>query len=313
MTTTDCDLLVVGGGPAGLCAAINGASEGLRVSVLDSAMSLGGQAKQSNAIENYPLPAGYPDGVTGETLMRGFVTQALKFDTNMFCPFTASKLAVDGDRIHVVCDDYTEFASKAVILSIGLNYRRHSAKGIGTMMGCGVFYGLPPGNTSLYTNKVVGVVGGANSAGQAVLKLAANAKTTVKLIVRKGLADQMSTYLIDRIRASANIEVCEHCEGAEVRGTKRLEEVIIQSGQQTTCDRMDYLFMFIGATPQTMWLQDTLALDQKRFIVANDYQTSVPNVFVAGDVRAGSTKRISAAIGEGSAALQKVHQALARG
>lgn len=210
--TCETDLLVIGGGPAGLSAAINGSSEGLRVRVLDSGHTLGGQAKESSAIENYP---GFPEGITGADLMSSFVRQAHKFNTSMLCPIGAARVWREDDRVHVMTEDYQEHVARAALLSIGLSYRRLPAKGIGPLMGRGVFYGMPPGRWSPTKSCQVMVVGGANSAGQAVLKLASNQRASVRLVIRKTIDRQMSTYLIDRIRAMENVEVCENCEVVE--------------------------------------------------------------------------------------------------
>lgn len=316
--TTECDLLIVGGGPAGLCSAINGASEGLKVCLLDANMVLGGQARESSAIENYPLPTGFPYGVTGENLMSGFVEQARKFDTVLHLPAKVVQLEQDGERRVVTTEDYETFTSRAVILGLGVSYRRHPAKNIGAFMGRGVYYGLPGSMVGL-SGKTVGVIGGANSAGQAVLRLARNAKTTVKMFVRSRLNKSMSQYLIDRISATANVEVFENTDVTEVGGAAWLDSVHT-SGLGGRVHHLDSLFVFIGAVPKTAWLrQCDITLDDHKFVVTDvdlqagwrlPYETSIPGVFAAGDVRAGSTKRISAAIGEGSGALASVHRYL---
>lgn len=312
MNTQDCDLLVVGGGPSGLAAAINGASEGLNVYVLDGAPTFGGQARESAAIENYPMPLGSDGGVTGEKLMSGFINQARKFGTVMQCPVRATKLHPDGKHKVILTDDRSEFAAKSVILSNGLSYRRHDAEGIGPLMGRGVFYGVPEITDKVLAKKDVGVIGGANSAGQAVLRLARVSSCTVKLFVRKKLADRMSRYLIDRINAAPNIEVYEDTVVTAVHGRKCLDAVTLNGARRV---KLRFIFIFIGAQPRTYWLDGLLDLTPKGFIVTDNgkglpYETSIPGVFAAGDVREGSTKRIAAAIGEGSAALQMVHRYL---
>lgn len=315
------DLLIIGGGPAGLSAAINGASEGLTVRLLDSGPSLGGQARESSAIENYP---GFPEGITGNELMHTFVKQALKFRTNILCPVSASKLAVDGKRFSVLTDDYQEFTARAVLLSSGLSYRRHMAEGIGPLMGRGVFYGMPPGKFAPTRKCNVAVVGGANSAGQAALKFAQNTNATVYMIIRKNLDAQMSTYLIERLRALPNVHICEGCEITSVHGEKSLESVTTKLADGRTDEMaMNFMFIFIGATPRTLWVRDVITLDERHFVKTwNDlpdgdtrlpYETSVPGVFAAGDVRLGSTKRIATAIGEGAGALSMIHRRLAEG
>lgn len=308
----DSDLLIVGGGPSGLSAAINGASEGLRVMLLDSDEQLGGQARQSAAIENYP---GFPEGITGDELMGALVRQADKFAARVTCPARIVDLAQDGQWLVARDDIGQEYAGRAVLLSCGLTYRRLNANGIGQYMGRGAFYGVPSGRTPTHKCKVV-VVGGANSAGQAVVNLAKNKKAEVILAVRKTLAAQMSQYLIDRIAATENITVLENTEVEACEGVGKLQAIRTAAGE--TLDA-DYLFIYIGAVPRTYWLKPALQLDEHGFIQtwgdtgnmwALPYETSVRGVFAAGDVRAGSVKRIASAAGEGAAALQMIHRRL---
>lgn len=303
-TKRDCDLIIVGGGPAGLTAAINAASEGLHVCIVDGAMALGGQAKESNAIENYPLPHGFPEGVSGEDLMTGFIEQARKFQADMFCPVTAASLRREDNMLIVQMDDYQEFSSKTVLLANGLSYRRLDANGIGAFMGRGVYYGLP---TVLPTNKYVCVVGGANSAGQAALKLCE--RNQVTMVIRKTLDAQMSAYLVSRIRR-AEINVVEYTEISACIGDRHLAQVRYSTGDRLyTCEG---LYIFIGAMPRTMWLGSVVDLDPNRFVLTDQhgipFETSMPGVFACGDVRANSTKRIAAAIGEAVGALQMIHR-----
>lgn len=312
--TCFCDLLIVGGGPAGLAAAINGASEGLSVKIMDSGNAFGGQAKESSAIENYP---GFPSGITGHDLMTSFVLQAKKFDATMICPLGAAHIERDGSFINVATEDYQTFVSKTVLLSFGLTYRRLLATGIGALMNRGVFYGMPPGR--FYPTKTcnVAVIGGANSSGQAVLKLAQNPKTTVHMYIRKKITDQMSTYLIERILKTKNIVVCEGCEIIGVHGETWLESIDVKNDNgEIENKKMNNMFIFIGATPKTIWLKNCVELNEKKFILTgNDleepskypYETSMSGVFAAGDVRYGSTKRIATAIGEGVSALSMIH------
>lgn len=319
---TDHDLVIIGGGPAGLAAAINGASEGLDVLLMDSGTALGGQARESAAIENYP---GFPDGITGETLMHALARQAQKFDTKLAVPARAVVLEAAGDSgAYLILDSYGDsYRAKTVLLSPGLAYRRLNANGIGQFMGRGVFYGVPVGRVP--TQKCTAcVVGGANSAGQAVLNLARNPKAQVKLLVRHKLTDQMSDYLVKRIRAMSNIEVLEDCEvkGCEGGGNGLRYLNLLYNGQEES-HAADFLFIYIGAQPQTYWLDKGIQ-DSRGFIQtwhdavkhANmpnpfdplPYETSWPGVFAAGDVRLGSVKRIASACGEGAAALQMIHK-----
>lgn len=315
MTKPVCDLLVIGGGPAGLSAAINGASEGLNVHLMDNGAMLGGQARESSAIENYP---GFPDGITGNALMSRIVRQADKFKTNLVGPIAAGRIVPAGDVYSVITEDHVEHVSRSVILSTGLTYRRLNATNIAQFLGRGVYYGVPS-----FTGKLpaqVAVIGGANSAGQAVLALAKSGKSHVKMLIRKKLNIQMSEYLVSRILACPNIEVCEDCEVAEcygdtcLRGIKYLDNGVEKYAPVTA------MYIYIGAVPRTTWLIGSLELDPKKFICtgpnvkarpADYYETSLPGVFAAGDIRSGSTKRIATAIGEGAGALQAVHKYLA--
>lgn len=315
----DHDLVIVGGGPAGLSAAINGSSEGLDVLLLDSGQVLGGQARESASIENYP---GFPDGITGDALMTRLVQQARKFDSQVLAPCAVWQLRPDGQRIVVTDDAGDEFISRAVLLALGLSYRRLQADNLGEYMGRGVFYGVPNGNGPKKTCKIA-VVGGANSAGQAVLNLARNHRAEIKLLVRKTIEAQMSTYLIDRIRQTENITICENCEVVSAHGANgRLSWVQVKDKQDGVSREIEaeFLFVFIGAQPRTYWLRGTLDLDGRGFVITEGltdagslpYETSMRSVFAAGDVRSeNQTKRIAAAAGEGSAALQMIHRRLA--
>lgn len=321
MTTTVCDLLVIGSGPAGMSAAINGASEGLKVCMIDSNNYLGGQARESNAIENYP---GFPEGITGQNLMDRFTEQAAKFGTRVDCPVRAVELREDGATKIVTTEDYAEYHAKTVLLSLGLSYRRLNAENVGKFMGRGVYYGLPVGSILGQRRKCrVVVIGGANSAGQAVLKLAQNRNAEITMLIRRRIVDQMSAYLIERIKQLSNVEVLE---GAEMQGclgdNKGLSHVVLKDGSEICTDSVH---IFIGAVPRTMWLRDALSMDDKKFVQTwHDvpehhlegretlpFETSMQGVFAAGDVRVGSVKRIASAIGEGGAALQMIHNRLA--
>lgn len=310
------DLLIIGGGPAGLSAAINAASEGLNVRLLDNGTTLGGQAKESSMIENYP---GFPESITGEDLMGRMAQQARKFATGVVTPVTAQHLERNSDgSLTVTCDDYTEYTSRSVLISLGLSYRRLRADNIGHFMGRGVFYGVPTfkprGNV-----RTVAVIGGANSAGQAALGLAANPRLNVKLFARSALTKGMSTYLIERIERAENIEVIEACEVTMCHGDSCLRQITAHQHDQALTFDVDSMYIFIGASPRTLWLRDSIVLDENNFVKTGGdysagnrafYETSMPGVFAAGDVRAGSTKRIAAAIGEGVGALQMIHRHL---
>jgi len=311
----------VGGGPAGLSAAINGASEGLRIILMDSGPELGGQAAKSSLIENYP---GFPEGASGSDLIGRFIEQAKKFNTLVECPQTAIGLRADGNRRIVTTDDEEIIAARMVILSAGLSYRRLAAPGIGHLMGRGVLYGAPTYDPRTMGSCKICIVGGANSAGQAAMHLSRNPTASIRLLIRKDLRAQMSTYLVDRIIETENIEVCEGVEVIGVDGKQSLETVTIKKMADGSEEQIDanHLFIFIGASPKTMWLNGSVAMDEKKFILTGPelldswklterlplgFETSMPGVFACGDVRAGSTKRIASAVGEGSVALQYCH------
>lgn len=315
------DLLVIGAGPAGLCAAINASSEGLLTTVVDNGAFLGGQAKESSAIENYP---GFPSAITGNELMGRFVEQAIKFDTRFVSPVTISKLArVDG-VLTAYSDDYQTFTAKAVLISIGLSYRRLAADGISKLVGRGIYYGAPSAKIPMNEECEVAIIGGANSAGQAAVKLSENTGAQINIFVRRKITDGMSAYLIDRIRNRPNIKVFEGCEIVSVSGEHELEGVTYSCNGDLNQMGMDYMFVFIGATPKTFWLDGQVQLDSNKYILTGrdvavtgaeiaplPYETSMPGVFAAGDVRSGSTKRVASAGGEGATALQNIHAYLA--
>lgn len=321
--TQDYDLIVIGGGPAGLAAVINGASEGLKTLLIDSGPMLGGQAAQSSLIENYP---GFADGVSGEELIRQCTGQARKFGAQIECPLTAVGIRAEGARRIVTTEDGLTHTGRALILSAGLSYRRLAAQNLGGFIGQGAFYGVPAKDPRAYEDKTVCIVGGANSAGQAAMHLAKNKKVAVKLLIRKTIRDQMSQYLVDRILGTSNIEVLEGVQVSAVDGKSALEEVTIYdaSTEKSSAIPAQYLFIFIGAQPKTLWLKHDVAMDDRNFILTGSmlvehdawkdpdrlpltFETSMPGVFACGDVRAGSTKRIASASGEGSVALQLCH------
>jgi thioredoxin reductase (NADPH) len=321
------DTLIIGGGPAGLCAAINGASEGMKVAIITQ--SLGGQARESSYVENYPLPFGMQNGVSGDLLVNGFTAQAAKFEAEIFCPASAAHIEVDQKWKVITTNDFQEFRSKCVILSMGLNYRRlENTKGLGRYMGRGIYYGVP-GHLRKMTGKVISIVGAANSAGQAALKLAETA-AKVYILARSPLEKSMSTYLISRISSVTNIEVKLETEVTEVFGDRsgKLDAITLKGSDKKM--HVDYLFIYIGAVPHTAWLMGDIELDKNKFILTDvdlpttvegralregilPCETSMDGVFAAGDVRFGqAVKRITGAIGDGIQALQSCHRYCSR-
>lgn len=317
------DVGVVGGGPAGLSACISGSSERLKMMLFDTGPELGGQAAKSSLIENY---AGFPEGVSGEELIKRCVQQAEKFNTGFLCPHGIIGLRPEKDFTVLVSEYGNEYACKSVILSNGLSYRQLPARGLPALLGRGAYYGVPPKKLDEYDQKTVCIVGGANSAGQAAMQLSANKKTNVKLLIRKKLDDQMSAYLVDRVKNCGNIETICGVEVTGVSGKDWLEEIELEklSDKSKSTQKADAMFIFIGAMPKTAWLQGRILLDPKNFVLTDNavekekgwklegrdpfpLETCIPGVFAAGDVRLGSTKRIACAVGEGSFALQQVH------
>lgn len=313
------DTLIVGGGPAGLTAAINGASEGLRVAILDTEATLGGQAKESASIENYPLPYSVKDGVTGDDLMTGFAAQAAKFGATIFPMTTAARIELNGKEKIVTTTDFVQFRAKTVLLTMGLSYRRLDIPGMGEYMGRGAYYGVPSFVRSL-NNKNVAIVGGANSAGQAAMRMARTAKR-VTLIIRSTIDKMMSQYLIDRITNTPNIDVLEGAEVKGLTGKRELECAKVSvSGANVKLD-ISCMFIYIGAVPYTAWLLGSVAMDERRFILTDidlpkeegktylPNETSMSGVFAAGDVRHGQfVKRITGAVGDGISSLQSCHR-----
>lgn len=325
------DLVVVGAGPAGLAAAVYGASEGLSTVVLE-AVAAGGQAGTSPRIENY---LGFPSGISGGELAERAVIQAHRFGARLMVPGDA-RLYAASDGQHVIgLDDGTEVLGRTVMIATGARYRRLEIAGIDRFEGASVFYAATPVEAQLCGGRSVAVVGGGNSAGQASLYLAHIA--TVRLLVRgEHLEASMSHYLAARLHSNACVEIMLHHELREVRGDSVLEEVVVEdthTGRRRSLAARA-LFVFIGADPHVHWLTGQLALDDHGFILtgeraasagANDrageatlgaapqrmpLETSQRGVFAVGDVRSGSIKRVAAAVGEGAMAVRLVHDYL---
>jgi thioredoxin reductase (NADPH) len=301
------DLLVVGAGPAGLGAAVYGASEGLDTLVVDST-ALGGQAGSSRRIENY---LGFPAGISGTELTSRAVTQARKFDARLATPYRALSLE-PGDGRHVVqLEDDREIAARAVLLATGAHYRRLPVDGLSDYEGMSVFYAAGPPEAQLCGAERVAVVGGGNSAGQAAIWLARGGALVTLLHRRADLGETMSDYLIHDLERYG-VAIRDSSEIAELHGADgQLEAVTLASGERLP---FAFLFLFLGAAPCTDWLGDVVARDENGFILTGaaagaDYilETSAPGIFAAGDVRSGSTKRCATAVGEGAMAVQLVH------
>ncbi|MBV9090399.1 MAG: FAD-dependent oxidoreductase [Mycobacteriaceae bacterium] len=319
------DLIVIGGGPAGLAAAVYGASEGLHT-VLIERTATGGQAGQSSRIENY---LGFPDGVSGSQLADRARRQAEKFGAELITARKAVALEINGSARTVRFDDGGSIDSRAVILATGVSYRQLPAVGCERLTGAGVHYGAVLSGVGDCEGQEVYIVGGANSAGQAAVNLSQYAKTVTLVVRGPSLQASMSYYLTQQVEAIDNIKVRTCTVVTEVCGDDHVEKLVLQDQRtgdtaEVSCGRM---FVFIGAEPHTEWLDGVVARDDHGFILTgpdlrnvcgwtldrppHHLETSAPGVFVAGDVRSESAKRVAAAVGEGSMAVMLVHRYLA--
>jgi thioredoxin reductase (NADPH) len=322
------DLVIVGAGPAGLAAAVYGASEGLQVLVLESNVP-GGQAGSSSRIENY---LGFPTGISGLELTGRAYAQALKFGAHVMVAKGATRLACDGQRYTVEIDGGPRIQSRAVIISTGAEYRKPALPNLSTFEGAGVYYGAAPMEAQLCVGEDVVVVGGGNSAGQAAVFLASTCRRVDMLVRGSGLAETMSRYLIRRIEENPAIVLRSRTEIVALEGDGKLARVTWRDARTGDIETHDirHVFMMTGAVPNTRWLDGCLALDDKGFVktgpdlTSSDLasakwplarppyllETSRPRIFAVGDVRGGNVKRVASAVGEGSIAVALVHQVL---
>ena len=319
------DFAVVGAGPAGLAAAVYGASEGLKTLVLDR-MAPGGQAAASSCIENY---MGFPTGLTGVELADRALLQAQKFGATFSVPAEVARLRCERGFHVLEVDGREQVAVRCVLVAAGASYRRLEAAGCARFENLGLYYAATAVEAELCRNAQVVIVGGGNSAGQAAVYLAERARR-VLLVLRGGdLCKDMSDYLARRIEHTATIDVRRHTEVAGMRGEKWLESVELRSRQTGELERVECpaAFVFIGARPHTGWLPQEIALDGQGFVKTGPQpggirawplarppfllETSVPGVFAAGDVRVGSIKRLASAVGEGAMAVKFAHEYLA--
>jgi thioredoxin reductase (NADPH) len=323
------DVVVVGAGPAGLAAAVYAASEGLGVLVVE-ANAPGGQAGSSSKIENY---LGFPTGISGQSLASRAYAQAEKFGAEFAVARTAVRLACERRPFRVEIAAGVAVEARAVIVATGVRYRRLDVAGLARFEGVGVYYVATQVEANLCRGEDVIVVGGGNAAGQAAVFLA-GVDCRVHILVRAaGLAQTMSRYLIRRIEETPSITLDSRCSITALEGGDHLEGVTWRNdatGMRTTAP-IRHLFSMTGASPNTAWLQSCVALDEKGFVKTGQdvlpgdlaearwplarppllFETSIPNVFAVGDVRANSVKRVAAAVGEGSVCVQLVHRALA--
>ncbi len=326
------DVAIVGGGPAGLAAAVYGGSEGLKT-VLIERHAPGGQAGTSSRIENY---LGFPAGISGADLSRRAMTQVQRFGVELLAPKEVTAIVPEETTRRIEFSDGSTLRTRAVVITTGVAYRALPAAGAERFSGAGVYYGAATTEAQGCTDQHVAVVGGGNSAGQGAVYLSRFAKK-VRIYIRKpDLRSSMSSYLIDQIAGIDNIEVCGYREIKEVVGEERLEALVIErldTDVPRDCykEPTDAVFVFIGAHPHTDWLDATLTRDPRGFLLTGtelkaraDYgkrwkrdrepfllETDLPGVFAAGDVRAGAMNRVASAVGEGSMAIKFVHEYLA--
>lgn len=322
------DLIIVGSGPAGLAAAVYGASEGLHT-VLIEREAPGGQAGTSSRIENY---LGFPVGLSGSDLARRAVTQARRFGVELLSPQEVTDVRIDGQYRFVRLADGSELNCHALLIATGVSYRKLDVPGLERLTGAGVYYGAAMTEALSCQDSDVFIVGGANSAGQAAMYFSRYARTVTMLVRGESLAKSMSQYLIDQIQQTSNIEVRTFTSIKQVDGGTSLETITLvnaQTGEEQTVPATA-LFIFIGAMPRTDWLASVVQRDEQGFLLTgsdlqNDgkrpqgwtltrlpflLETNVPGIFAAGDVRHGSVKRVASGVGEGSIAIQFVHRYL---
>ncbi|MEH1831490.1 MAG: FAD-dependent oxidoreductase [Nostoc sp.] len=322
------DLAIVGAGPAGLAAAVYGASEGLST-VLIEREAPGGQAGTSSRIENY---LGFPVGLSGSDLARRGVTQARRFGVEILTPQVVTGVRLQNPYRVLQLADGSEISCHALLVATGVSYRWLNVPGAEKLTGAGIYYGAAMTEAIACTNEEVYLVGGANSAGQAAMHFSKYASKVIILVRGESLASSMSQYLIDQIAATENIQVCTGCSVVEVKGEEYLEAIVIAHAKtgQTETVPVRSLFIFIGASPKTDWLDGVIQRDTQGFILTGPdlmhngksppgwhlerspflLEASVPGIFAAGDVRYGSIKRVASGVGEGSIAIQFVHRYL---
>jgi thioredoxin reductase (NADPH) len=327
--TQQIDFAIIGAGPAGLTAAVYAASEGLSTLILDR-LGPGGQAGGSSRIENF---IGFPAGLSGADLATRGVLQMLKFGARMIAPVAVQKVtpARSIDELHVLhLDCGAEIRCRVLLLALGVCWRQLEAAGAEDFAGAGIYYACTTVEAELYDGSDVAVVGGGNSAGQAAMFLAECCPSRrVHLLIRRTLGPSMSEYLVQRIRASANVVVHEQTEIEELRGGRRLETLIVRNNVTKASDRLPCaaVFVFIGAEPTAEWLPTDIARDSKGYLLTGTdvvrsglwprrdrdpcpLETTVPGILAAGDIRSGSTKRVGFAVGDGALAVTCAHRLL---
>lgn len=323
------DVAVIGAGPAGLAASVYGGSEGLNTLLIEK-RAPGGQAGTSSRIENY---LGFPNGLSGADLSRRAITQATRFGIEFLSPQEVVNIEIKDSYKIISLQNGDVVNAKTIIISTGVEYRKHPAKGIDEFTGAGIYYGAATTEAASCENEDIYIVGGGNSAGQAAMYLSKFARKVYIVVRKPDLSSSMSQYLIDQINATPTIEVLGNTEITEVGGEKRLSEVVLVNRDSDKEEKKSAaaLFIFIGAKPMTDWLQLDIIKDNKGFLETGpalarykDFrknwklkrdplllETCIPGVFAAGDVRSGAMNRVASAVGEGSMAIKFVHEYLA--
>ncbi len=324
------DLAIVGGGPAGLAAAVYGASEGLHTVMIEREAP-GGQAGMSSRIENY---LGFPMGLSGGDLARRAVVQAQRFGVEILSPQEAIGVRTEGTYRFIKLADGSEISCHALMVATGVQWRRLDAPGINRLQGAGVYYGGGATEALSCKGEMVYVIGGANSAGQAAMNFAKYAERVVIVVRGSSLSSTMSQYLIDQIKEMPNIQLWANASVAEAHGETHLEEISFLCSDTNKIERVpaSSMFIFIGALPRTDWLGNLVERDERGFILTGPdliregqhpkgwtlerdpflLETNVPGLFAVGDVRHGSVKRVASGVGEGSVAVQFIHQYLSK-
>jgi thioredoxin reductase (NADPH) len=314
--STPFDVAIVGSGPAGLSAAVDLGSEGLRVLLVEPSI---GQAGSSPMIRNF---LGFPSGLSGAELLRRAWQQAWMFGVQARIGRSANGIRADGEERIVLLDDGSEARAKAIVLAMGASYRRIGIPSVEGLVGRGVFYGSGATEARAMAGEAVAVVGGGNSAAQSAIHLARYAGMVTVIVRGPSLAGTVSEYLLEQLNDLPNVEVRLSSEIAEARDHQRLRSIVIRDNAAGTIDERDAtgLFLLIGAEPRTEWLPSTIARDERGFVLTGDdvpsadghtrlpLETTMPGVFAAGDVRHDSMKRVAAAVGEGAAASQQVQR-----
>jgi thioredoxin reductase (NADPH) len=323
------DLAIVGGGPAGLAAAVYGASEGLHTVMIEREAP-GGQAGMSSRIENY---LGFPTGLSGADLARRAVVQAQRFGVEILAQ-EATAIRIEGPYRIIKMADGNEISCHALMIATGVQWRKLEAPGLEKLRGAGVYYGGGSTEALACSGELVYIVGGANSAGQAAMNFAKYAERVVILVRGESLAATMSQYLIDQIKETPNIQIWSHANIVEAHGEIHLEEISVMCSDTNKVERVpaSAMYIFIGALPRTDWLSNIIERDDRGFILTGPdllrdkqkpkgwnqdrdpflLETNVPGIFAVGDVRHGSVKRVASGVGEGSVAVQFIHQYLSK-